>query len=146
MRRLGLIFVLAILLAGATVHAQKGVTPIQKDSEYDVCVQDDQNGYYLLFNSKSGNYVFERCSDGVEFQGTGQISAKDCQTTLEHVGFNRYVLAIADSCSGEAKGLVRVFKGLRTLPYIPPMIETLTDSSMKDDTWDCTDEKTGPKP
>jgi len=121
----------------ASVQAQKGLVPAPKESLYDVCVQDDLNGYYLLFNSKSGDYEFERCSDGTEFRGTGQIAVKDCEITLEHVGFNRYVLAIADPCAQTGKGLVRVFKGVRTIPYIPPMIETLSDSNMKDDTWDC---------
>ena len=137
MRRLSFIFVLAILLAGATVHAQKDVTPIPRDLEYDVCVQDDQNDYYLLFNSKSGDYVFERCSDGVEIQGTGVVSVKDCEIILEHSGFNRYVAAVADTCDQRGKCLVRVFKGIKTIPYIPPMFEALSDSNMLDDTRDC---------
>jgi hypothetical protein len=137
MRRLSFILALIVSLAGASVHAQKGVGPIDKDGEYDVGVQDDQNGYYLLFNSKSGDYHFERCSDGVEFQGTGQISVKDCEIILEDVGFNRYVVVTADLCQQSAKCLVRVFKGMKTIPYIPPMLETMSDSNMTDNTYDC---------
>jgi hypothetical protein len=137
MRRLGFIVVLLILLAGVSVHAQKDFAPIEKDGEYDICVQDDANSNYLLFNSKSGDYEFERCSDGVEFRGTGQISGKECELILEDVGFNRYVLARVDLCEQTGTGLVRIFKGIKTLPYIPPMLETLGDSGMKDDTWDC---------
>ena len=135
MRRLSFILFLAILLAGATVNAQKD--PVPGDPEYDICVQDDQNSYYLLFNSKSGNYVFERCSDGVEIQGTGVVTVKDCEVILEHNGFNRYVAAVADRCDQRGKCFVRVFKGMKTIPYIPPMFEALSDSNMLDDTRDC---------
>ena len=133
-----------ILFAGASVHAQIGFAPIDKDGEYDVGVQDDQNGYYLLFNSKSGDYHFERCSDGVEFQGTGVITLKDCEIYLEDAGFDRYVLATVDLCQQSGKCLVRVFKGTTTIPAVPPMLETLSDTDMKDNTWDCSGEKGAP--
>ncbi|HKR62079.1 MAG TPA: hypothetical protein VJS64_20495 [Pyrinomonadaceae bacterium] len=137
MRRLSFIVALLILLAGVSVQAQKGVPPIEKEGEYDICVQDDVNGYYLLFNSTTGDYEFERCSDGVEFLGKGQISGKECDIILEDAGFNRYIFAAVNLCEQTGKAHIRVFKGLKTTPYIPPMLETLTDSNMIDDTWDC---------
>jgi hypothetical protein len=139
MRRLTFILAMAILLAGASVHAQKGV-PIEGGG-YDYGVQDDKNGYYMLFNSASGEYEFERCSDGVEFQGKGKVTVEGCNLTLEEVGFNRYVLVQVNLCELSGKCLVRVFKGIKTVPYVPPMIEVLDDSNMLDNTWECKGEK-----
>jgi hypothetical protein len=137
MRRLGFIVALLALLAGASVQAQKSVPPTDKEGEYDICVQDDVNGYYLLFNSTTGDYEFERCSDGVEFRGVGLISGKGCDLTLEDAGFNRYIFASANLCEQSGKAHIRIFKGLKTTPNIPPMLESLSDSNMLDDTWDC---------
>jgi hypothetical protein len=128
---------LAILLAGASVQAQIGFTPIDKAGEYDIGVQDDENGYYMLFNSKTGDYEFERCSDGVEFHGTGEVTVKDCEVILEDASFNRYILATVDLCEQNGKCVVRVFKGMKTIPYVPPMLEIMSDSNLKDNTWDC---------
>jgi hypothetical protein len=139
MRRLAFILALAILLAGTSVHAQKGLPPIEKEGEYDVCVQDDVNGYYLLFNSTTGDYEFERCSDGVEFTGTGEISGKECDIILEDASFNRYVFAAVNLCEQSGKAHIRVFKGIKTDSYIPPLLESLADSNMSDDTWDCSE-------
>ena len=114
MRRLGFIVALLILLAGVSVRAQKGFVPIDKEGDYDICVQDDVNSYYLLLNSKTGDYEFERCSDGVEFRGTGEISGKECDLILEDAGFNRYVFAAVNLCEQSGKAHIRVFKGVKT--------------------------------
>jgi hypothetical protein len=136
MRRLTFIVAMAILVVAGSVQAQKGV-PIDKDGGYDFGIQDDKNGNYMLFNSTTGDYYFERCSDGVELQGRGQVTWKDCSLILEEVSFNRYVLVEADLCQYSGRCLVRVFKGLKTIPYVPPMLETLDDSNMTDNMWNC---------
>lgn len=137
MWRIGFIVALAILFAGVSVNAQKDFPPIEKEGEYDICVQDDESGYYLLLNSKTGDYEFERCSDGVEFTGIGEISGKECDIVLEDASFNRYIFAAANLCEQSGKAHIRVFKEVNTIPYIPPMLESLSDSDMSDDTWDC---------
>jgi hypothetical protein len=51
------------------------------------------------------------------------------------------VLVQVNLCDMSGKCLVRVFKGIKTVPYVPPMIEVLDDSNMLDNTWDCKGEK-----
>ncbi|MBS1790357.1 MAG: NF038122 family metalloprotease [Acidobacteria bacterium] len=50
---------------------------------WDVCIKDDQNGDFLLFNSFTGDYLFTRCgADRFTMMGRGEISRVGCVVTL----------------------------------------------------------------
>ncbi len=50
---------------------------------WDVCIQDDDNGDFLLFNSFTGDYLFTKCGpDGFTMSGKGNITKVGCSTKL----------------------------------------------------------------
>jgi uncharacterized repeat protein (TIGR01451 family) len=51
---------------------------------WDVCIQDDKSGDFLLFNSFTGDYLFTNCGpDGFTMAGKGKITRVGCSTKLE---------------------------------------------------------------
>lgn len=52
-------------------------------SEFDFCLQDDENGDVLRFNSQTGEYEFRRCADGSTLTGRGKISRVGPTLNLE---------------------------------------------------------------
>jgi hypothetical protein len=40
---------------------------------FDTCLRDDQTHNLFQFNSKTGDYLFTRCSDGFTLNGTGSV-------------------------------------------------------------------------
>ncbi len=64
---------------------------------WDVLIQDDENGDYLLFNSFNGEYKFVRCGvDGFTMTGRGEIRREGCMTRLHDD--TRVVSAWFDRC------------------------------------------------
>ena len=51
---------------------------------WDVCIQDDSNKDYILFNSFTGEYKFVHCGvgDGFVMTGQGQVTREGCITKL----------------------------------------------------------------
>jgi hypothetical protein len=49
---------------------------------FDVCVQSDTANTFLLFNSETGDYLFQQCSKGVTLEGRGTVSRSFCKVTL----------------------------------------------------------------
>lgn len=66
---------------------------------WDVCIKDDQNGDFLLFNSFTGDYLFTRCGvGGFTMTGRGEISRSGCVVALHddtrvNASFDRCVIA-----------------------------------------------------
>ncbi|MDQ3009724.1 MAG: ScyD/ScyE family protein [Acidobacteriota bacterium] len=63
-------------------------------SEYDVCLQDDNTGDVLRFNSLTGEYLFVSCKTGVVVTGRGKVSREGCATELN----DSRVAAVIDRC------------------------------------------------
>ncbi len=64
---------------------------------WDVCIQDDRTGDFLVFNSFTGDYQFTRCGPGgFIMTGRGTISRVGCLTKLEDD--TRVVSAVVDRC------------------------------------------------
>lgn len=62
---------------GATASCSFNVTV------WDVSIQDETSGDYLLFNSFTGDYKFQHCgSDGFTMKGRGIVNREGCATTL----------------------------------------------------------------
>ncbi len=66
-----------------------------KVTVYDVCLQDDKSGDYLLFNSLTGDYQFTRCGvGGFTVIGRGEITRTPCLTMMS----DAKVSATLDRC------------------------------------------------
>src|SRR5205085_2798891 len=62
---------------------------------FDVCLQDDQSGDFLLFNSFTGDYQFKRCGTcGFTLTGRAIVTRTHCLIKLE----NAQVTATLDRC------------------------------------------------
>ncbi|MCI0487089.1 MAG: hypothetical protein L0229_10870 [Blastocatellia bacterium] len=147
MKKIGVMFAMILLLAGVSVSAQDFASDQVFDREYDINVQDEATGNYLVFNSQSGYYKFVRCSDGAVMSGRGQVTRKGCTVDLVDIGpliaGNRgdiplyKVLVSADECTKQAKGAVEINDWMKGKPPIPPMKETLSDSDISNNTTGC---------
>ncbi len=134
MRRNGLIFAMILLLVGAAVLPADGALGQSIRKRFDINVQDDVTGSYLLLDSWSGLYQFTRCSDGLVMKGRGVVEVKGCSTTLTDLAEGHKVLVTVDSCLSQAKASIEVFDGNKELPA---MTETLVDADMQDNVRGC---------
>ena len=147
MKKIGVMFAMMVLLASVSVSAQGFGSKQKFDIQYDVSVQDEATGNYLVFNSTSGYYKFTRCSDGVVMTGHGQVTRKGCSIDLvdigplistERIDIPLYkVLVSADECTREAKGAVEINEWMKGNPPIPPMRESLVDPDMGNNSGGC---------
>ena len=147
MKKIGVMFAMILLLAGVSVSAQDFGSDQVFDREYDINVQDEATGNYLVFNSTSGYYKFTRCSDGATMSGRGQVTRKGCVVDLVDIGpiiaGNRMdiplykVLATVDECTKGAKAAVEINDWMKGKPPIPPMKESLSDSDISNNTTGC---------
>ena len=147
MKKIGLMFAMILLLAGVSVSAQNFGSNQVFDRQYDINVQDETTGSYLLFNSTTGSYKFVRCSDGATMKGLGQVTRKGCVVDLVAIGpiiagdrmdIPLYkVLATVDECTKEAKAAVEINDWMKGKPPIPPMKESLSDTDISNNTDNC---------
>ncbi|HXG94930.1 MAG TPA: right-handed parallel beta-helix repeat-containing protein [Blastocatellia bacterium] len=75
---------------------------------FDVCLQDDVSGNLLQFNSKTGNYQFLSCKDGVSFTGRGEINIMGCKIELNATDSGRIISALANACTQNGTATVRI--------------------------------------
>ncbi len=91
-------------------------------SVFDVCLQDNTNGSYIVFNSVTGDYLFVRCSDGFQISGRGSITRSNCNITLTYNQGNQTVQAHINTCTHKGDATLTIVQNKR-----------LTVSSIKDD-------------
>jgi uncharacterized repeat protein (TIGR01451 family) len=65
---------------------------------FDVCIQNDSGGASLVFNSRTGQYIF--CCGGSKTTGQGAATRAGCTFILLHISPNLRVQATVNSCSG----------------------------------------------
>src|SRR5205085_10577939 len=90
MRKLSILFVLALMLAGVPAQAQKKsrIQPIPPPVKNILSVQDQDGGGYILFDITTANFKCNMCESSYEFGGTGQVKVD---------GFNICLTAVTDS-------------------------------------------------
>jgi len=71
---------------------------VSKLSMFDLCLQDDSNGNWLLVNTSTGDYLFTACRGGVALSGNAVITRKGCLISLQVSGPDRRLLARIDTC------------------------------------------------
>lgn len=109
----------------------------QRYELYNVSVQDDSDGYYLLFNSVSGQFKFVDCASGVTLTGQGNVKTDGCSVYLTYEQAKCRVLASVNICEQQGKAVVEVLDWIKAKPPIPPMQKYITDSDMQGNSSSC---------
>ena len=100
MRRIGLVCALGVMLTAFSVSAQS--------ISAEFCIQSDDGLAFIVFNRNTGDYKFTRCTDGVAFSGTGQLSSDGCFIFLSDIRENYKVEVTVNMCAQAAKVAVDV--------------------------------------
>ena len=118
---------------GRTGSEQEIVVPTE------LLVQSDSGHAFIVFNTKTGDYKFIRCADGVAFSGTGQVKIDGCFIFLEDSGDTYKVIDTVNICQNAGKVFVEAPKATTTSTgvAIPAMSESFGDSSLSDSTASC---------
>lgn len=143
MKRLSFICATAILLASASVQAQKTSTPslIPPPIFQYIVIEDDDSGDFLIIESGSGEYKFRRCSDGLEMSGFGIVRMDGCAVSFEDSQLDHRVLASVDLCTEQGKAVVERFALASDKFASSAFKSVLSDSSFGDNTISCSTNK-----
>jgi len=138
MRKLSILLTMIVMLASASVQAQKkGIRPIGPPVSKVYSVQDQDGDGFFIFDLVSGEFKCNMCEYGYYFSGTGQVKVD---------GFNVYFSAVTDSYQmfvslnvweRQGKAVMEVFKDPGTGYDIVPFKEFWTDLNMDDNSLDC---------
>lgn len=141
MQRLRLLFLFVVSSMAVSVLAQ--TKPVIQPADppikvaHEITIEDDSTGSYLIFDPNTGEYRFNRCSDGAFLEGFGKIKVSGCTLSLEVSGRDRRVLASVDECTQEAKAAVEVFTPVLGPATTKPLKEFLSDKNMRDNNLSC---------
>lgn len=119
-----------IVTITATDAANQSVSCSFNVTVFDVCLQDDASGDFLLFNSFTGDYKFVRCGpNGFTVMGRGKITRTMCLLKLE----DARLMATLDRCL-----IAPLFKGsakFKPNPIAPTFF--INDSDTRNNTCIC---------
>lgn len=104
------------------------VTRYNGDPAFDLCVQDDSSGNLLQINSTTGAYQFTNCG-GLTIGGTGTLTKRGSQITLQHNASDRRVMVSIDSSTKRATASIQLFSQGRTF--------SITDRNITNNTCTC---------
>jgi hypothetical protein len=79
----------------------------------DLCIQDDSSGNLLQINTTTGEYQFTNCG-GLIVGGTGTLTRRGSQITLQHNAADRRVIATIDTSTNKATASLQLFAQGRT--------------------------------
>jgi hypothetical protein len=144
MRKLSLLIAIIVVLAGATVNAQK-VRSGQKSSppliQYpDIVVEDEGGAGFIIFSPSSGAYKCVMCEyEGYTMEGLGQVKIDGCSIYLTDLEEGYKVLISVNLCAQEGKSAVEITKlPDPTFVNLPlPMEEYWSDGNLLDNLRDC---------
>ena len=142
MQRLWLVclFVVSLMCISVLGQTKPIIQPTNPPVRFDheITIEDDSTGSFLVFDPNSGEYKFNRCSDGVFLSGFGKVTINGCAITLEYSGRDRRVLASVNECKQTAKAAVEIFGPVLGPANTQPMKEFLNDNDMRDNSLSCT--------
>jgi hypothetical protein len=121
MRKTGLIFGLIVMLASASVQAQKSLQPRitpPTPEPTEVVVRDDNGGGYLVFDTKTGTYECNLCEYGYVLSGTGEVKIDGCNIYFYAFEEGYRMFATLDMCGHQAKVGIDMFD-MKGLPVDP---------------------------
>lgn len=132
MRKLSLMFLAIVLLAGVSVQAQKknrnqGPTVRTPQS---VLMQDDAGEGFMLFDLATGAFKCKLCEYGNYYSGVGEVKIDGCLAIFTAAGDGYTMNAYADLCEQKAKCFIELRSkgGFDIEPYV----EILSDSNLRD--------------
>ncbi|HXG66063.1 MAG TPA: Ig-like domain-containing protein, partial [Blastocatellia bacterium] len=88
---------------------------------YNIVIRDDSSGDMIRLDSNTGQYEFNRCSDGFVLTGWGPITSEGCEISLWHTFNGGTIQAQTNTCLKTGTG--RVFLSA------PGVIYNLSDSN-----------------
>jgi hypothetical protein len=104
------------------------VAKISDGIPYDICLQDESNGNLLQINTTTGEYQLINCG-GLTLGGTGTLTKRGSQITLQHSATDRRIMASLDTSTKRATASVQLLTTGRTL--------SLTDRNITNNTCAC---------
>jgi hypothetical protein len=114
----------------ATVDGQTVQTGITVTGGASViCLQDDSNSNFIVFNKATGDYSFTRCSTGLTLTGKGTVKVTGCTIRLDHVASDRRITATMDTCQKKGSASVQTLS--------PSAVFTITDRNTANNTCAC---------
>lgn len=141
MQKLGIVCLFVVSFMAISVLGQ--TKPIIQPADppikvaHEITIEDDSTGSYLIFDPTTGEYRFNRCSDGAFLEGFGKVKVSGCTLSLEVSGRDRRVLATVDECTQEAKAAVEIFAPALGPANTKPLKEFLSDKNMRDNNLSC---------
>jgi hypothetical protein len=98
---------------------------------FNNCVQDNNTGDYVQFNSVTGHYITKQCSTGFTAEGTGVVTTSGSTTTLKENGPIRFVTVSVNNTTHVGSASVKVKNGLSVVAY------NISDSDTTNNTCIC---------
>ena len=136
MKKLSILFALAVMLAGASVQAQK-IQPVPPPAKKIYSVQDQDGSGYIWFNVVTGEFACNMCEYGFTFEGKGEVKVD---------GFNVYFGTLTDSYQmfvsvnvwdRQGKAVIEVFQSPGGRADIEPIQEFWTDLNISNNSMTC---------
>jgi hypothetical protein len=91
---------------------------------FDICIQNDGGPGTLLFNSKTGDYIF--CCGTKVLTGRATVAKSGCTITLTQSGPDRRLRAVVDTCLKKATASLQFPVGITICTIID---RNITDNS-----------------
>ena len=89
-----------VVVGGETTNTDQDFLVVRFNGEsFDRCVQDDNNGSLLVFNSVTGEYRFSHCKKNVVIEGRGTVSSSSCKIRIVDDRRNRRLSALVNVCT-----------------------------------------------
>ena len=139
MKRLSLIFAIAVLLVGIPVQAQKKNRPIIQPPPgirpAGVLIQSDTGEGFMQFDLRSGAFKYNLCEYGYTNEGVGQVKIDGCNVYFSAITEEYSIFASVNMCDHQAKCVIETYSQGKF--DIEPVTEYLVDSNMLDSKADC---------
>jgi hypothetical protein len=140
-KKASLVLAIMVMLAGVSVQAQKKsaqgrvARPIIQPQL--VVIQDDNGGGFLLFDPASGAYKSSLCEYGYALSGRGQVKIDGCNVYFSDIQTGYRIFASVNMCEHQAKCAFEVFELPKVDFDIEPILESWTDTDMRNSTAEC---------
>jgi len=141
MKRISLIFAIAVLLVGIPVQAQKKNRPIIQPPPgirpAGVLIQGDTGEGYMTFDLRTGAFVCNLCEYNYVLKGQGEVKIDGGNIYFSVVGDDYNVFASVNLFDHQGKCVVEVFSTPGGVVDAQPITEYLVDSDMLNSKPDC---------
>ena len=139
MRKLSILFVLALMLAGVPAQAQKKsrIQPIPPPVKNILSVQDQDGGGYILFDITTGDFKCNMCEYGYAFGGTGQVKVDGSNICLNAVTDSYQVFVEVNVWDSQGKAVMEIFSSPNAQLGNEPIQEFWTDLNIRNNSLDC---------